>query len=93
MNRQTRLFAACIDSIGVTASIWPDGRLHVLSHVSVRNEPTSSHHDTYSPCLDEELLTVIEATLAARQVEAVTLAAVMAARQVLEVEGAAGSRP
>ena len=41
-----RLFPMNVTSLGVTASIWNDGKWHVLSHCEAGNGRMIRQHDT-----------------------------------------------
>ena len=59
-----------VTSLGVTASIWNDGKWHVLSHCEAGNGRMIRQHDTYGCMLDEELATILEATLSTVMIRA-----------------------
>ena len=65
-----RLFPMNITALGVSASIWPDGKWHVLSHASAGDGEMIRQHDTYGCMLDEELATILEATLSTVMIRA-----------------------
>lgn len=70
-GHQTQLFPSVISQLGIIATYTTEGTLEVRSYLKVGMLAPRYHTDRYAMCTDEELLTVMEATLAARQVEAI----------------------
>jgi hypothetical protein len=65
-----KLFPMNVTSLGVSAEIWQDGKWHVMSHCAVNGNAPIRQHDTYGCMLDEELATILEATLSTVMIRA-----------------------
>lgn len=84
--QEPQLFRAAITAIGITSMIDDEGYVRVCSWVATGKGAVRYHHDRYSICTDDELLTILEATLGARAIGA-------AVEDVISVAGASGSLP
>lgn len=78
MSNQQQLFPAGIGAIGILATIGPDGLIHVRSSLRVGCLAPEHRHSSYSMCTDDELQTVLEASVGALFVRAAHLRMVSA---------------